>query len=46
MNLKIWKATVSNQLAPGPRLMKKRVNRSAVSQTLRNTGVEQHTLWR
>jgi len=29
-----------NLLGPGPRLMKKRIYRAAVSQRLRNTGLE------
>jgi len=29
-----------NLLGPGPRLMKKRIYRSATSQSLRNTGIE------
>ena len=32
-----------NLLRPGPRLMKKRIYRAAVSQRLRNTALEQYT---
>jgi hypothetical protein len=33
-----------NLLGPGPRLMKKRIYRAAVSQRLRNTGIGSHDL--
>ena len=40
MNLKMERYLRVNLLGPGPRLVKKRIYRAAVSQRLRNTGVE------
>jgi len=46
MNLKKMESYFRvNLLGPGPRLMKNRIYRAAVSQRLRNTGLELVAVW-